>query len=632
MKIDVNGLKFKLIVMGLIPIVFFSLVSFFYVLPLLRDTIFQEKEVQTQELVRTGLSILNFFHDMEQEGVLSTEEAQEQAKQAIRTIRFGDTMEDYFWINDFHPHILVHPFRQDLEGEDASGIRDPDGLHLFQEFVRVCRAQGSGFVPYQWQYYDDEQRIEPKISYVATFEPWNWIIGTGVYVNDVNEIVNTQRVSLLLLIIIIIVVTLVVIFHMALSITNPIGTLVGHLKSLATGDLSQSIPERLLKTKGEVGNIAVSLNDMITSMHKVVNGVVNSSSTLAASSEELTTSVQEVSKATQEVAQTIAQIAEGSTQQSRELEEITQKADTIAQKAETMNNMSERNLTLLQKMQTNLKDNVSSLAQIESAMQLTAEEGQNSRKEAERGQELLKVLGENIHSISRVAGEVSHAVNTLDARSQEIGKIVEMITGIAEQTNLLALNAAIEAARAGDAGRGFAVVAEEVRKLAEESAQAAHQISGLIEQIRGDTRVAVESMDKAATRVDEGVQQNEEVTRSFANILTAVQNSIQSLENLASTFENTRKAQDEVMRGAEEVGSLSEDSTKQVGEVTESITGISENINSVASVSEENAASSEEVSASTEEQSASLEEITSASESLAKLAQDLQVMVSQFKL
>lgn len=156
---------------------------------LLNSSIYEEKKIQTTELVRIGLSTLEHFHEMELSGQITRQEAQEMAREAIKSMRFGERALDYYWINDFGPRMIMHPFRPDLDGQDLSNIQDPDGLRLFVEFVRVCQRDGSGFVPYLWQYYDDTGRVEPKISYVAEFAPWQWIIGTGVYVNDVREAV-----------------------------------------------------------------------------------------------------------------------------------------------------------------------------------------------------------------------------------------------------------------------------------------------------------------------------------------------------------------------------------------------------------------------------------------------------------
>jgi methyl-accepting chemotaxis protein len=165
----------------------------------LRKSIYEEKQIQTKNFVDIGLSILQHYHDMELNNLLSREQAQTNAKESIKAIRFGERSLDYFWINDFYPRMIMHPFRPDLDGKDLSGVKDPDGLALFNEFVKVCSREGKGYVPYKWQYYDNNNRIEQKLSYVAEFKPWHWIIGTGVYLDDVKATVYSTATVLLLI-------------------------------------------------------------------------------------------------------------------------------------------------------------------------------------------------------------------------------------------------------------------------------------------------------------------------------------------------------------------------------------------------------------------------------------------------
>lgn len=194
-----TGLQFKMISLTTGTLLVSGIMIIITGLILLNRTIHEERQTQTMELVRVGVSTLEHFHAMERNGAISREEAQEMAIEAISSMRFGDRNEDYFWINDFGPNMIMHPFRPDLDGEDISGIEDPDGLRLFVEFVRMAERSGSGFVPYQWQYYDDADRIEPKISYVSEFEPWGWIIGSGVYMHDVRSAVWRAGIMLLII-------------------------------------------------------------------------------------------------------------------------------------------------------------------------------------------------------------------------------------------------------------------------------------------------------------------------------------------------------------------------------------------------------------------------------------------------
>jgi len=413
------------------------------------------------------------------------------------------------------------------------------------------------------------------------------------------------------------------------SILAPVRSLARGCEAVERGDLRQEIK---INSKDEMGQVAHSFNSMIQKLRDIVSQVLRVSSTLASSSEELSSSIEEISKATEEIAKTISQVAQGSTEQSTELEAINQETQKISQITHQLSEATQRNLNLIAEMKKGLEKNQLSLSEIEQAMKITSTEGENSEKEARKGQELLSLLAQNIKVISQVTQEVAQSISTLEVRSQEISKIVDLITGIAEETNLLALNAAIEAARAGEAGRGFAVVANEVRKLAEESAQAAQQISKLIGEVKNDTQMAVERMERAEDRVQEGVKESEEVAKNFQNILITIQKVIQSVNNLNLVFTEAKNSQKVTEKSAEEVAALSEDNAQMIQEIDNRVQAVSKAMNSVALVSEENAASSQEVSASTEEQSASLEELTSASQSLAQLAQELKELVATFQV
>ncbi len=244
------GLQFKMTSLMTITLLVSGIMIIVVGLYLLNRTIHQERQTQTMELVRLGVSTLEHFHAMERNGIVSREEAKERAIEAISSMRFGDRNEDYFWINDFGPRMIMHPFRPDLDGEDLSGIEDPDGLRLFIEFVRMAEQSGRGFVEYQWQYYDDSDRIEPKISYVAEFEPWGWIIGSGVYLHDVRSAV--MRAGFMLFIISMIAISLGALLAVIFS-KNLKNQLQG------TAEKISSVSEQVASASGEVSGASQSL-------------------------------------------------------------------------------------------------------------------------------------------------------------------------------------------------------------------------------------------------------------------------------------------------------------------------------------------------------------------------------------
>ena len=160
---------------------------FFIFVPSLKKNIINQKREMIRNLTDNNWSLISEYHQMVKQGELTDEVAKSTVIKRIRGLRYGPEGKDYFWINDMHPIMLMHPYLPDLEGKDVSTITDPNGKHLIVEFVKIVRKQGAGYVDYMWQWQDDSQKIVPKISYVRGFEPWGWIIGTGIYIEDVHD-------------------------------------------------------------------------------------------------------------------------------------------------------------------------------------------------------------------------------------------------------------------------------------------------------------------------------------------------------------------------------------------------------------------------------------------------------------
>lgn len=206
-------LKYLLLLI-FIPLVAMTLLYLFFVLPTLRQDIYNEKMQHTEEMINIGLSILDRYHELELQGVFTREEAKAAAAEMIRSAHYGETGLDYFWINDLDAVVVVHPFRPDLEGEDVYNYQDSKGIYLFQEFIKICEEQGAGHLTYHWQYYDQEDRFEEKLSFVAAFEPWDWMIGTGVYLADLEAVIAWRRnIAITLMVIFFIVSTTLAVYY-----------------------------------------------------------------------------------------------------------------------------------------------------------------------------------------------------------------------------------------------------------------------------------------------------------------------------------------------------------------------------------------------------------------------------------
>jgi PAS domain S-box-containing protein/putative nucleotidyltransferase with HDIG domain len=188
-----NTISGRIALPAFLTIVLFVTAIFFILLPQLEESFLNRKQEMIQELTETVWSLLESYHERELSGELSTEEAKLRAVLRIRKLRYGPEKKDYFWINDMIPKMIMHPYRSDLDGKDISDFKDPKGKRLFVEFVRVVQKQGAGYVDYMWQWKDNSNKIVPKISYVKGFKPWGWIIGTGMYVDDIHAEIAAIR-------------------------------------------------------------------------------------------------------------------------------------------------------------------------------------------------------------------------------------------------------------------------------------------------------------------------------------------------------------------------------------------------------------------------------------------------------
>lgn len=172
---------------ALLAVALFAGLIFIYLIPGFEKAMMDRKRIMIHEMTASAYSLLTYYHSLETRGTLSTEAAQEQAGTAIGTIRYGANLKDYFWITDLYPRMIVHPYRPDLNGTDLTDFRDSQGKTIFVEFVNAVSPEGESYVDYMWQWNDDSTRIVPKLSYVRLFEPWGWIIGTGLYIDDVRS-------------------------------------------------------------------------------------------------------------------------------------------------------------------------------------------------------------------------------------------------------------------------------------------------------------------------------------------------------------------------------------------------------------------------------------------------------------
>ena len=181
----------KIILPTILSILLFILTIFLIIIPRFQQNIMNGKREMIKELTNSAWSILSKYENDEKDGLLTREEAQKTARSRIQYLRYGEENKDYFWITDMTPIMIMHPFRNDLNGKDLTNFTDPHGKKLFVEFVETVKKSEHGYVDYMWQWKDDSMRIVPKLSYVKLFKPWGWVIGTGIYIEDVKKEISS---------------------------------------------------------------------------------------------------------------------------------------------------------------------------------------------------------------------------------------------------------------------------------------------------------------------------------------------------------------------------------------------------------------------------------------------------------
>ncbi|WP_203248079.1 methyl-accepting chemotaxis protein [Sporosarcina beigongshangi] len=357
-------------------------------------------------------------------------------------------------------------------------------------------------------------------------------------------------------------------------ITKPILLIEKMAEGIASGDLAQE--DIMVKNRDEIGNLAKSFNQMKMNLRQLIQQVSLDAEQVAATSEQLSAGAEQTGKATEQISIAIQEVALGSETQVSHARGASQAVIEIS------NGMNQAAFS------------------IQSVADLTT----STSEKAAAGNTVVTQTVEQINLVQQSVSETREIINALGEKSEEIGQIVELITQIADQTNLLALNAAIEAARAGEHGRGFSVVADEVRKLAVGSGQAAGQIRNLIIEIQAESENAVQSMNLGTSVVGEGINMVHQTGEVFKDILMAIE---------------------QVTEEAREVSAI-------IGQVNSSSQSMVETMEALASIAEQSAGNTQNVAASVEEQNASMEEISASTIALSSMAQDLQEVISTFKV
>ncbi|MFZ5968007.1 MAG: methyl-accepting chemotaxis protein [Bacillota bacterium] len=563
-------LKHKIILLYVFLLTAFACLVGIYIIPTVNRSIEARTVDKMKNLVETAHSSIQGYYDQYKEGIITEGLAKEMAKHTIGDFRFGT--DGYFWINDYESNIIMHPIKPEMDGNNYKNMEDENGLKIFPAFVDTVKQKGEGVVKYYWEKpgKDDPQ---PKMSYVKGFGPWQWVIGSGIYIDDLEAEKAAFRNKIVIATIILGAISLLLIMTIINPLRKNLNKIDEYIKRIAAYDFTKPVE---IYQKDELGDIAATINDMAAEMKSLIEEIKHNEELTYTTLDTINKALDELSKGSEQTALTISELAEGASEQAVSSEKGSYRISEIVNMVESIS------------------------ADISTTEKLT----QKAKEMVNYGEQSVQYQVEKMSENRQAALKVADAVSQLSHKSNEIGEILETIRGISEQTNLLALNAAIEAARAGEMGKGFAVVANEVRKLAEQSGASAEKISHLISEVQISISHAVSEMDKTEMIVNEQEQALEETVTAFQNISEAVM-------TIANNTEAFSEAADTLNNNA---------------------AGVSEAITEIASISEETAAGTQQVAATVEEQSAMVQSITQSAKTLSELAQQLRKNIKKFKI
>lgn len=476
----------------------------------LRQTMLEEKRLKTRHVVEVAYSTLEHFHKLSASGAMDEAAAKKAALSQLSELRYDGT--EYFWVNDNTPRMIMHPIKPALDGKDLSGFKDPNGKKLFVAMADIVREKGAGFVDYLWPKPGHDKPVA-KISYVKGFKPWGWIVGSGIYIDDVDNYFYEHLWTSIAIGSVITLFLLIISVSLSRTITRPLHTTIAALHDAASGegDLTRRLD---VIGKDEVCILSQEFNAFVSKLQQMLLQVSDATEELSSAATTVSNISSEANMAVSRQQSETDQVATAATEMSSAAQNVAESAGHAAGSAQDAN-------TKAQDSRTILENNRATIAGLQQAVE-----------------------------------NATGVIRQVEEQSENIGGILTTIRGIADQTNLLALNAAIEAARAGEQGRGFAVVADEVRTLAQRTQTSTGEIDKMISELQEGSRQAAEAMEQGQKLSGESVASTEETTRSLGEIITAIATINDMNSQIASAAEEQAAVVEDINRNIVNISTI----------------------------------------------------------------------------
>ncbi len=476
------------------------------------------RAVQSREIVSSAHAIAQYYHQQAQKGELDESKAKQLALDAIAAMRYDTT--NYVFIGNLQGEVVMHPIDSSLNGKNLTNAPDANGGMFFQDIMRVAREKQEGLVEYYWTRPNQSEAV-PKISYVKLFRSWNWMVVTGVYVDDIQELFFQQLMNALL--ILALAVPLIVMFSLRIAsgITQPLLAISAVMQRVSKGDLTGQVEHT---SRDELGHLAQNVNETVQELRTLIKHVGISCVQIRESSES--------------AAATTAQTFAGVKRQHEETEALATAMHEMAMTAQEVADTAER----------------------------TASSSHDANDAANQGNQIVDTTIGRINNVADEMQKLLTTISQLERDTEEVENILNIISEISDQTNLLALNAAIEAARAGDQGRGFAVVADEVRQLAKRTQESTEQIRELNERLKSACHNAVSMMKNGHQHTQNSATSAQQAGEYIHTIVGQV-NTIMDMNTMVATAVKEQSAVAEDMnRNITTISQIAEETSQGANE------------------------------------------------------------------